>query len=220
MVPRAFVAALLLATALLVPSYGRSADWTFSEAELARLGQGGVLVAADVASDRSTGDIRAAVQIRAPAERIFRALTECSEVLAYVPHLERCAVLETAPDDSWQVVEHHIHYGWFMPDAYYVIRADYERYTRIRFDNVRGDFRENRGQWELQPVEDGKAVIVTYRVHLVPRFYVPRWILRSAIKRDLPELMTALRAHAEAPEPAAPEPAAAAVPRARDLRPR
>jgi uncharacterized protein YndB with AHSA1/START domain len=203
MFPRATVAIVLLAVVLLVPSYGWSADWTFSEAELARLGAGGVLVAADVSSDRSKGDIRAAVKIHAPAERIFRALTECSEVLAYVPHLERCAVLETAPDDSWQVVEHHIHYGWLMPDAYYVIRADYERYTRIRFDNVRGDFRENRGEWQLALVDDGKAVIVTYRVHVVPRFYVPRWILRSAIKRDLPDLMTALRARAEAPEPAA-----------------
>ena len=203
MFPRAFVAIVLLAVALLVPSYGRSADWTFSEAELARLGEGGVLVAADVSSDRSKGDIRAAVKIHAAAERIFRTLTECSEVLAYVPHLQRCAVLETAPDDSWQVVEHHIHYGWLMPDAYYVIRADYERYTRIRFDNVRGDFRENRGEWQLEPVDEGKAVVVTYRVHLVPRFYVPRWILRSAIKRDLPDLMTALRARAEAPAPAA-----------------
>lgn len=203
MLPRASVAIVLLATAVLVPSYGWSADWAFSQAELTRLGEGGVLVSADVSSDRSKGDIRAAVQIRAPAERIFRALTECSEVLAYVPHLVRCAVLETAPDDSWQVVEHHIHYGWLMPDAYYVIRAEYERYTRIRFDNVRGDFRENRGEWELEPVDDGKAIIVTYRVHVVPRFYVPRWILRSAIKRDLPDMMTALRAHTEAVVPAA-----------------
>jgi uncharacterized membrane protein len=202
MVSHAGVAIVLLASALLVPSYGSSADWAFSEAELARLGQGGVLVSADVASDRPTGDIRAAVQVRATAERIFRTLTECSEVLAYVPHLESCAVLETAPDGSWQVVEHHVHYGWFMPDAYYVIRADYERFERIRFSNVRGDFRENRGEWALRPVDDGKAIIVTYRVYVVPRFYVPRWILRSALKRDLPQLMAALRARVEAPPPA------------------
>jgi uncharacterized membrane protein len=203
MFSRASVAIVLLAAALFVPSYGWSADWAFSEAELARLGQGGVLVSAAVTSDRSTGDIRAAVQIQAAAERIFRTLTDCSEVLAYVPHLERCAVLETAPDDSWQVVEHHIHYGWLMPDAWYVIRADYERFERIRFSNVRGDFRENQGMWELQPASGANAIIVTYRVHVVPRFYVPRWILRSALKRDLPQLMTALRARAEAPPPPA-----------------
>ncbi len=203
MVSRASVAIVLLAAAVFVPSNARSADWALSEAELARLGRGAVLVSAAVTNDRSTGDIRAAVQVRASAERIFRTLTECSEVLAYVPHLERCAVLETAPDDSWQVVEHHIHYGWIMPDAWYVIRADYERFERIRFNNVRGDFRENRGMWELQPADGGNAIIVTYRVHVVPRFYVPRWILRSALKRDLPELMTALRARAEAPPTAA-----------------
>ncbi len=202
MFPRASVAIVLLATALFIPSYGRSADWAFSQAELTRLGQGGVLVSADVTSDRSTGDIRAAVQVHAPAERIFYALTECSEALKYVPNLQRCAVLETAPDDSWRVVEHHFHYNWLLPDIYYVIRADYERYSRIRFDNLRGDFRENRGAWELDPVDEGKAIIVTYRVHVVPRFYVPRWLLRSVIKRDLPQLMTALRAQVEARAPA------------------
>ena len=200
---RARVAILLLASMLFVPAYGQSADWAFSPADLARLGEGGVLVTADVGNEHSTGDIRAAVQVRASAERIFRTLTECSEVLAYVPHLVRCAVLETAPDGSWEIVEHHIHYGWLMPDAYYVIRADYERFERIRFDNVRGDFRENRGEWQLRPVDEGKAIIVTYRVHVVPRFYVPRWLIRSALKRDLPDLMTALRARAEAPLPAA-----------------
>jgi uncharacterized protein YndB with AHSA1/START domain len=202
MVPRACVAIVLLATALLLPSYGRSADWTFSQAELARLGEGGVLVSADVASDRSTGDIRAAVQVHAPAERIFSALTECSEALAYVPNLTRCAVKESWPEDAWRVVEHHFHYNWLLPDVSYVIRAEYERYTRIRFDNLRGDFRENRGEWALQPVDEGKAIIVSYRVHVVPRFYVPRWILRSIIKRDLPQLMTALRSRVEAPAPA------------------
>ena len=202
MFPRVRVAIVLLASALFVPSFGQSADWAFTATELTRLGEGRVLVSADAANDRPAGDIRAAVQVRAPAERIFRALTDCAEVLAYVPHLERCVVLETAPDGSWQVVEHHIHYGWFMPDAYYVIRADYEGFARIRFSNVRGDFRENRGEWALQPTGDGQAIIVTYRVKVVPRFYVPRWLIRSALKRDLPELMRALRAHAEAPLPA------------------
>jgi hypothetical protein len=96
------------------------------------------------------------------------------------------------------VVEQQIDYGWFMPHAYYVFRADYEGFSRIRFSNVRGDFRENRGVWEFRPLEAGKATLVTYRLHLVPRFFVPRWMMRATLKRDLPALMRGLRTRAEA----------------------
>ena len=194
------VAIVLLAQALFPPSlYGQNADWTPTPAELARLGDGAVLVDGDVGADRPTGDVRAAVQIHASPERVFRTLTDCGEALRFVPHLRHCAVLDAAPDNSWQVVEQQIDYGWYMPRAYYVFRADYERFARIRFSNVRGDFRENRGTWEFRPTADGKATVVVYRVRLVPRFYVPHWVMRMTLKRDLPELMKGLRARAEVP---------------------
>jgi uncharacterized protein YndB with AHSA1/START domain len=203
------VAIVLLAQALFSSSvYGQNVDWTLTPAELARLGDGAVLVDGEVSAERETGDIRAAVQIHASAERVFRTLTDCDEALRFVPHLRHCAVLDAAPDNSWQIVEQQIDYGWYAPRAYYVFRADYERFARIHFSNVRGDFRENRGTWEFRPTADGNDTIVTYRVRLVPRFYVPRWVMRMTLKRDLPELMKGLRAHAEKPPDAAAGPSA------------
>jgi hypothetical protein len=80
---------------------------------------------------------------------------------------------------------------------HYVFRANYERFRRVRVTNVSGDFREHDAVWELRPVHGGEAVIVTYRVHIVPRAYVPGWIMRSTMKRDLPEMLKALRARCE-----------------------
>jgi ribosome-associated toxin RatA of RatAB toxin-antitoxin module len=193
------VAIVLLVQALFPSSlYGQTADWTLTSADLARLGDGAVLVDGDVSTDLPTGNVRAAVQIKASPERVFRTLTDCTEALRFVPHLRHCAVLDSAPDNSWQVVEQRIDYGWFMPKASYVFRAEYERFARIRFSNVSGDFRENQGIWEFRPTTDGKATIVTYRVQLVPRFYVPRWTMRMTLKRDLPALMAGLRTQSEA----------------------
>ncbi|MEP7242159.1 MAG: SRPBCC family protein [Gammaproteobacteria bacterium] len=195
----ASVAIVLLAQALLAPAYADSADWPLTPAELARLREGAVLVSAELANDRSSGDVRAAVQIRETPERVFRTLTDCTKALQFVPHLQHCAVLGTAPDGAWEEVEHKIHYGWFMPHAQYVFHADYEHFSRIRISNVRGDFREHSGLWEFRPLEGGTATLVTYRVHLVPRFFVPRLVMRSILKRDLPELMKGLRQQAEPP---------------------
>jgi ribosome-associated toxin RatA of RatAB toxin-antitoxin module len=186
--------------------YGQNAEWTLTPAELSRLRSGAVLVDGD--ADRPSGNVRAAVQINTSAERVFRTLTDCAEALRFVPHLRHCAVLESAPDNSWQVIEQQIDYGWFMPHAYYVFRVEYERFTRLRFRHVRGDFRENSGDWEFQPSPDGRSTIVTYRLQVVPRFYVPRWMMRATLKRDLPELMKGLRARAEAAAAAPPGPSA------------
>jgi hypothetical protein len=124
-------------------------------------------------------------------------MTDCAQALEFVPHLELCRVLESARDGSWQLVEHAVDFSWYLPRIDYVFRAEYEPFHRIRFAHVRGDLRENRGVWELQPAGDGSATILTYRVHIVPRNFVPSWVVRSSLRRDLPLMLRALRARCE-----------------------
>jgi ribosome-associated toxin RatA of RatAB toxin-antitoxin module len=175
--------------------------WELTGEQRAELAQGGVIVIADVDPSRPRGEVKAAVQITAGAEHVFRTLTDCEQALDFVPHLERCRVLESAPDDSWQVVEHVVDYGWYTPRIAYVFRAEHEPFARIRFTQVRGDLKVHEGTWELTPADAeaaGPATIVTYSVRVVPRFFVPRRMLQSSLKRDLPDLMRALRARCEA----------------------
>ncbi|HEY8507292.1 MAG TPA: SRPBCC family protein [Steroidobacteraceae bacterium] len=185
----------MLVMLLLGASVAPAGEWLFSDAELQKLAAGEVLISASVAG--SQGDIRGAVQIQASPETIFRVMTDCAQALEYVPHLEQCTVLDSAEDGSWQVFEQRIDYSWLLPPAHYVFRAEYEPYTRIRTYHISGDFRENRGIWELHPARDGTSTIVTYQAHVVPQFFVPRWMLRSALRRDLPEMLRRLRTRSE-----------------------
>lgn len=189
------VAAVLL---LLASALCQGADWTLTQSQLEQVEKGGIVAEGDVATDRAAADIRAAVKVAASPEQVFRTLTDCSRALRFVPHLKRCRVLETAPDGSWQNVEQQVDYGWLVPRATYVFHADYESFSRIRFSNVRGDFHENRGVWVFSPLEDGRSTLVTYEARIAPAFYVPRWMMRNMLKRDLPDLMRGLRTHAEA----------------------
>ncbi|MEJ1964295.1 MAG: SRPBCC family protein [Gammaproteobacteria bacterium] len=179
-----------------------SADWALSDSQLERLDAGGVIADADMAPDRTAADIRAAIRVNASPEQVFLTLTDCAQALRFVPHLKRCAVLETADDGSWQNVEQQVDYGWLTPRANYVFHADYDRFHSIRFTNLRGDFHENRGAWEFRPMKDGAATLVTYEARLAPAFYVPRWMMRNMLRRDLPDLMKGLRSRSEAARPA------------------
>jgi uncharacterized protein YndB with AHSA1/START domain len=189
----------LLICALLTCGGASAEDWALSAADLALLDRREVLLPPDPNHERNAGNFRAAIEIDAPAERVFRTMTDCAEALRFVPHLIRCSVLETAPDGSWQIILHEVNYEWFVPRVSYVFRADYEPSERVRFSAVRGDFDVNEGVWELLPRRDGAATVVTYRAQVVPRFFVPRWLALASLKRDLPELLQGLRARCEAP---------------------
>jgi uncharacterized protein YndB with AHSA1/START domain len=180
-----------------------SADWTLSDSQIVRLETGAIVAEGDVASDSAAAEVRAAIQVSATPEQVFRTLTDCSLALHFVPHLKRCAVIETAPDGTWQNVEQQVDYSWLVPRADYVFHAEYQKFDRIRFSNLRGDFRENRGVWTFTALKEGQSTLVTYEARIAPAFYVPRWMMRSMLKRDLPDLMRGLRTHAEAVRAAA-----------------
>ena len=170
------------------------AEWTPSASDLKKLERGEVLMYSDLDHDADKGDVRAVVIVKASAEEVFRTMTSCDRAMRFVPRLKLCKVIETAPDGSWQTVEHEVDANSYLPRARYVFRADYERFDKIRCTEVSGDFRENRGLWTFRPLKaDSTATLVTYTVHVVPRFYAPRWMIRSSLKRELPVLMAAFR---------------------------
>ena len=143
-----------------------------------------------------SGTARATVRIHARREVVWSLITSCPESMAMVPGLEVCQVLETAPDRTWQRIRHVMNYSWYVPKVTYEIRATYDQPSRVSIERVSGDLRDLRGSWELQ--SDGEYTIAHYSVELVPGFWVPQWLVKSALRRDLPKMLRALRTCAEA----------------------
>jgi hypothetical protein len=144
-----------------------------------------------------SGSASATVRIHARREAVWSLITSCPESLRMVPGLEICDVLETAPDHSWQRIRHVMNYSWYVPKLTYVIRANYDPPSKVSIERVAGDLRTLRGSWELS--SDGEYTVAHYKVDLAPGFWVPHWIVRSALKKDLPKMLRALRARAEGP---------------------
>jgi hypothetical protein len=149
-----------------------------------------------------SGNARATVRIHARREVVWSLITSCPESVSLVPGLEICQVLETAPDHSWQRIHHVMNYSWYIPKVSYEIRASYDQPSRVSIERVAGDLRTLRGSWEL--LGDGDYTVAHYTVDLVPGFWVPQWLVRSALRRDLPRMLRALRTRAEAVQAGSP----------------
>jgi hypothetical protein len=162
--------------------------------EASQSGDIDVTVSLDAAEE--SGSASATVRIHAPREVVWSLITSCPESLRMVPGLEVCDVLETAPDQSWQRIRHVMNYSWYLPKTTYVIRAAYDRPSKVSIERISGDLRTLRGSWELK--SDGGYTIAHYTVDLVPGFWVPHWMVRSALRKDLPKMLRVLRDRAEA----------------------
>jgi hypothetical protein len=156
---------------------------------------GDIDVAVSLDAGEQSGRASASVRIHARREVIWPLITSCAEALHLVPGLTACDVMETAPDRSWQRIRHVMDYSWYVPKLTYEIRASYDEPSRVSIERVSGDLRVLRGSWELQ--SDGHDTIAHYAVELTPGFWVPRWIMRAALRRDLPKMLRALRSRAE-----------------------
>jgi hypothetical protein len=142
------------------------------------------------------GGATAEVRIRASREVLWRVLTSCDEALTIVPGLKVCEVLETGPGDSWQRIRQVMDYSWLVPRVNYVMQANYKKPDDISFEKISGDPMRMHGSWTLH--SEGDYTLAHYQVAFTPGFWVPHWFIRASLKRDLPKMLRALRAHAEA----------------------
>jgi hypothetical protein len=185
---------LFLFSALLCAGFAAAAaDLTEDPAQ-----GGGVDVSVVLDAGGQSGSASAAIRIHARREVIWPLISSCTEELNIVPGLASCDVLETAPDGTWQRIRHVLTYSWYLPRLSYIVLATYAKPERITVERVSGDFLRLRGSWTLQ--RDGDYTIAHYAVDLVPGFWVPHWVVRGALKRDLPKMLRALRLRAESME--------------------
>jgi hypothetical protein len=156
---------------------------------------GDIEVGAALDSAAQSGSVSAIVRIHARREVVWSMVTSCEVALKTVPGLAACQVLDTAPDRSWQLIRHVIDYSWYLPRLTYEMRASYEYPSRVSIERVAGDLRTLKGSWYLE--SDGDFTVAHYSLDLAPGFWVPRWLVRAALRRDLPKMLRALRACAE-----------------------
>jgi len=157
---------------------------------------GDIDIAVSLDTAEQSGSATATVRIHASREIVWALITSCPEAMSMIPGLIACNVMETAPDLSWQRIRHVMKYSWFVPTVTYEILASYQKPAHVAIERVSGDLRLLRGSWDLKG--EGDQTVAHYMVYLAPGFWVPRWVVHAALKRDLPKMLSALRSRAEA----------------------
>jgi len=195
------IAGLLLPLA----TWGSQPSWVNEQTVQQELDAGQVAVRIVFEDDEARMRVHAAVRIHASPKTVWSVLTDCDHAASFIPVVKRCHRVQSAPDGSWDLIEHEAKYSWFMPAITCVIRVDYKPPQRIDFKRISGDLKEEDGHWMLvDPVPESNALgkmpestVVEYELHVEPGFWIPRILLRHSLRTELPAVLEAVRAHAE-----------------------
>lgn len=141
--------------------------------------------------DGESANIHAAIDIPAPAERIWKMMTDCKYAAQLVSNVTQCRILQQGA--GWDVREHVTRGNMLLPTLRNVFRSDYEPYRRIRFRRVDGDLKIMQGEWGLTAFNAGKWTRVTYENKLSAKILAPPIVVRAGLRKDTPKVLVNLR---------------------------
>jgi len=179
---------LVLLAALTAGAAARAAE--FSPRELAVLDRGRPFVEVRPDPDGESGLIRAAIDIAALPEVVFKVITDCDLAPKMVDSLKSCRIVEHDPAGRWDVRE-EISKMTFVPSVRNVFRSDYEPPKAVRFHRVGGDLKVFEGEWRIEPHGAGSRVF--YENRASAPFRVPGYLARIALRLEVPQALQALR---------------------------
>ena len=187
-----YLAALLLLVLVPAPSLARDdiplqlAQALQSNSINRQLNNAEILVATFTPETTIKGvSMWAAIKIPAPLEDVFAAINLCEQALKWHKKLKACRRTEQGPD--FTDFEQRLKFSWYLPEWKYKFRASYPHPDEIRFQAISGDIKTLQGGWQLYP--RGEATLAVYFITIQPRSRVPKWLMKKAMRADIPEML-------------------------------
>ena len=140
--------------------------------------------------------IDVALRIRAPKEAIRSVLRACEVAPEYTTNIVACRRIDSINDGQSELFVQTVKPAFFVPRFELVFRLDYFP-SRLEVHRVSGPIAELDGTWWLIDEADG-AVLLVHSLRLRPGLPVPKFLVRSSLRRDLPAILAVVRMRAEA----------------------
>ncbi len=187
--PVTLIVALL--TVFLLSCAAAWCESTLSAGDLQRLEAGEVLLDSDVQGSKLPL-VQGKILIKSRPDAVWSIVVNPAEVAGKIQkHIKNFRFLRDTPQDS--ILDCQVEMASFLPRFNYVVESTYEPCKRIEFWRVGGALRDFRGYWLFEPRDHGSKTLVTYAMYLDPGFFVPQWIIRQGLKRELPGTLDGIR---------------------------
>lgn len=156
-------------------------------AEMQSLKQGNVVVTQKPAQANTVPSVEAKILIAKPPEKVWTVVSDPVTLMESERKVKKVKVLSKTANK--QNVEFSVLMTPLFPAFNYVLLQELSGPYLLTFHRVSGSFKEIQGSWRLTPFENGTKTILSYTLKLDPGPLVPKTLLLSAVKSDLPAMM-------------------------------
>lgn len=164
--------------------------------ERARLLTGEVIVAFSNLQEGVTG-IEGQIYIAAPPKKVWEVITDFKNHKNFVPNIIDSDIISDNGIEIVMFEKGKSRMFIFSKEVYIKMRVWGEGLTRLRFQQITGDFKVYQGEWTLVDYPQGAGTFLTYRAEVKPDFYAPQFAVRNVQNRDCPLMMLAMKKQAE-----------------------
>ncbi len=160
--------------------------------EWRRLKDGEVIVESDD-NGATTRFVVAKILIDDSPESVWRILTNPFEFQGKIsPRMKEVEMLEDKAERSVMRCRVEV-FPPVLSFITYTVESEYRPCEEIVFKRIGGTLKDFKGSWALSARENGRSTVVKYSMYVDPGLPVPQWLVRKAVRMELPRTLTALR---------------------------
>jgi ribosome-associated toxin RatA of RatAB toxin-antitoxin module len=149
-------------------------------------------VAVEVERNNDAIEIDSRVLLPVQPRVVWQVLTDYNRIASFVPGLTISRVVSGAGEPILLEQRGQIDFTMFQFPVEVFARVEEQPYHTIRFEAVRGNMREMRGEWNIDPLGENEGSRLRYRLHVVPGYWVPPVVGPAVIRRNFHDQFEAL----------------------------
>ena len=135
------------------------------------------------------------VLVKTRPEQVWQVLTDYNSAPSIFPTLKKCHVV--SDKGQTKVIHYQIRPSGSFTSFEYDLEMKETPHKMVEWHRIAGDFKAVDGYWKLEPVDCGRSTVVTYATYCNGGMFLPQALIRRQSRIDLPQVMSALKAHAE-----------------------
>jgi ribosome-associated toxin RatA of RatAB toxin-antitoxin module len=133
------------------------------------------------------------MRVPAPVHQVWNTLTNYNRLSEFVPDLAASRVIGELDGDPLVYQQGRVKILFYVFRGSVTLKIHEKPLEEISFSQVSGDFDYFNGAWFFKPAEDGMETDVVYTLWAHPKFYIPQWLLRMMLHKDVPKRLGAIR---------------------------
>ncbi len=133
--------------------------------------------------------------VHAPPHHVWQLLTDYDNSNKVFPQVKKCQLIKD--EGHVKTIKHTVAPTGPVGTYSYVLKVTEKAPQSLEWHRISGAFKQVKGYWKLEPLDNGRTTLVTYASYVDGGFFIPAPLIRRQNRIDMPAVMACLKGQVE-----------------------